>query len=320
MRWLQALVFGAWLIAPAAAGDTAAPIAVPNSQALHLTSALNGKSYALLVHIPATPPPPNGYPVLYLLDGDAYFGTAYDLDKSRGDKLVIVAIAYPPEADKGLLRGEDLTLPVAAENRGAEFNLPVRVGGLDNFLKVVEREIKPKIAALTPIDAKHQAFFGHSFGGLAVLHALFTEPDAFETFIIASPSIWWNGRAVLADEEKFRAAVAAGTIAPRVLICAGGPARNAGADAARAAGGDPGRQAKARRLGCHRAQRRSAGGAARSRQRRRPLPRDVRRLPRSRSWPGGVRCAQPRRHLRPVGLTSPACRRRRSPPALSPWP
>jgi predicted alpha/beta superfamily hydrolase len=222
MRWLQALVFGAWLIAPAAAGDTAAPIAVPNSQALHLTSALNGKSYALLVHIPATPPPPNGYPVLYLLDGDAYFGTAYDLDKSRGDKLVIVAIAYPPEADKGLLRGEDLTLPVAAENRGAEFNLPVRVGGLDNFLKVVEREIKPKIAALTPIDAKHQAFFGHSFGGLAVLHALFTEPDAFETFIIASPSIWWNGRAVLADEEKFRAAVAAGTIAPRVLICAGG--------------------------------------------------------------------------------------------------
>jgi uncharacterized protein len=50
---------------------------------------------------------------------------------------------------------------------------------------------------------------------------LFVEPNAFRTFIAGSPSIWWNNKAVLADEPKFAAAVNSGQASPRVLVTIG---------------------------------------------------------------------------------------------------
>mgnify|MGYP001546589236 CR=1 FL=1 len=55
-----------------------------------------------------------------------------------------------------------------------------------------------------------------------MVRALFTEPNAFRSFIASSPSLWWDGDAVLKGEEKFAAAVTAGRAAPRILITAGG--------------------------------------------------------------------------------------------------
>ena len=75
-------------------------------------------------------------------------------------------------------------------------------------------------SALVPVDATNQALYGHSLGGLAVVHALFTEPKAFRSFIASSPSLWWDGNAVLEDEAGFGAEVRAGKIAPRILITA----------------------------------------------------------------------------------------------------
>jgi hypothetical protein len=83
--------------------------------------------------------------------------------------------------------------------------------------------VKPRVAALTHIDSANQVLFGDSHGGLAALHALFVEPSAFRTFIIGSPTtIWWNNKAVLADEAKFAATVSAGQASPRVLVTMGG--------------------------------------------------------------------------------------------------
>jgi predicted alpha/beta superfamily hydrolase len=251
MRLLFALSLVWILIAPAAADETVFPaeVALPLSHKLSFTSALNGKSYTLFVQVPSfAPPPPNGYPVLYVLDGDQYFGTASEMNLSMGGKLVIVAISYglvnnPAAVKKALgratddpapvttadmgransiLRGDDMTLPVAPENDAPEFQRPARVGGLDTFLRIIETEVKPKIAALTKIDSDRQALYGHSLGGLAVLRALFTEPKAFQSFITSSPTIWWDGKAVLKDEAAFANSVTAGTIAPRVLITVGG--------------------------------------------------------------------------------------------------
>jgi pimeloyl-ACP methyl ester carboxylesterase len=130
--------------------------------------------------------------------------------------VVILALTY------------DLTLPASEEALANQ--VPIgslkqnteNVGGLDEFLRTIETEVKPRVAALVPIDTTNQALFGHSLGGgLAVLHALFVEPNAFRTFIIASPSIWWNNRAVLGDEAKFAGDVSSGRASPRVLVTIG---------------------------------------------------------------------------------------------------
>jgi len=64
-----------------------------------------------------------------------------------------------------------------------------RGSSMDDFLKVIETDMKPRVFALAPVDRGNQTLFGHSFGGLTVLEALFREPGAFRTFVAASPSI-----------------------------------------------------------------------------------------------------------------------------------
>lgn len=247
------LSLGMLIATPALAGDDGqiwpAEVSIPNTRQIKFISQINGEPYTLFVSIPFIPPPAKGYPVYYVLDGEAYFSTA-----ATGSMLlqenaaVIVGIDHLAFNDKAVvekyarrkpddaipigmdaistaynrLRNHDLTLPIQPSHRAPDWFEASNSGGVDDFLKIIETEIKPKIAALVPVDAANQALYGHSLGGLAVVHALFTEPTAFRSFIASSPSLWWDGDAVLKDEAKFAAIITAGKAAPRILITAGG--------------------------------------------------------------------------------------------------
>jgi uncharacterized protein len=112
-----------------------------------------------------------------------------------------------------------------------------RTGGADAFLDFITQDLKPTIEREFPIDAGRQALFGHSFGGLFTLHALFTRPHLFDSYIAASPSIWWNECFVL-DEERAFSAVRDRPRNLDVLITVGGceqelvPAEASGVDRA----------------------------------------------------------------------------------------
>ena len=77
-----------------------APSALPLSRQYDFTSKINGKSYRVRVAIPFTPPPPDGYPALFVLDGDAFFATFAEASRVRllggeVEAAVIVGIGYP---------------------------------------------------------------------------------------------------------------------------------------------------------------------------------------------------------------------------------
>lgn len=247
------LLAGVPALAQVAGPSWPAQVATPASQRIKFTSAINGESYTLFIRTPLTPAPPQGHPVLYVLDGDFWFGTAADIALSMGDPArwpVVVAIGHGVFDDMGVvaryaprrpgdnssprhlgdismanntLRFHDYTLPVAQSHRAPDWTglTPANVGGVDDFLQVIEKEIKPKVAELVRVDAANQALFGHSIGGSAVLRALFTEPNAFRTFIAASPAIWWDADAVLAGEKGFSELVEKGKAGPRVLLTVG---------------------------------------------------------------------------------------------------
>jgi predicted alpha/beta superfamily hydrolase len=239
--------------APALAADDnqiwPAEVTIPNTRQIAFTSVIDGEPYTLSVSIPFIPPPAGGYPVYYVLDGEAYFSTAaVGSMLLQENAVVVVGIDHhtlnsravvekysgrkssdtsPIEMDAisdayNKLRRHDFTSTVAPNHRAPAWFELVDNGGVDDFLKIIEAEIKPKIAALVPVDTANQALYGHSLGGLAVVHALFTEPTAFRTFIASSPSLWWDADAVLKDEANFAATIAAGKAAPRILITAGG--------------------------------------------------------------------------------------------------
>ncbi|MEP6831320.1 MAG: alpha/beta hydrolase-fold protein [Rhizomicrobium sp.] len=246
--------FATFILLPAHADDRKlfpAEAAIPNSRIIHFTSAIDKEPYTIQISIPFKPAPKSGYPVMYVLDGELYFPEAAVAANWLGDKgAVVVGIGHDalndktviaryarrnPENGKPLdglaainafqtMRNYDFGWPVKSEHRAPAFvekDIGPETGDVDAFLQVIEKEIKPKVEALIPVDRSNQALFGHSLGGLAVVRALFTEPTAFRTFIPASPSLWYDGGTVLASEKQFAEAVTARRIAPRVLVTVG---------------------------------------------------------------------------------------------------
>lgn len=227
-------------------------VTVARTVAMDVRSSVNGHRYTIKLAFPTGPAPPRGYGVLYVLDGDEYFASATEIARNYNAlSVAIVGIGYPDDAafvravfqSRGpapgwardqppfkqateLERLYDLTMPASElelEKQKVWFPRPhsANVGGVDDFLKTIEVDIKPKVQSLVRIDSSNQALFGDSLGGLTALHALFREPGAFRTFIIGSPSIWWNKKAVLQDEWRFATAVSSRQAAPRVLVSIG---------------------------------------------------------------------------------------------------
>jgi len=194
------------------------PATLHQARQLDITSPITGQTYRIFISIPATPPPPAGYPVIYALDGNATFPTLAVMARTilrRGTALpVVVGIGYPGEFDYGMGRGRDYTPPSGADG-------PAKEGGADLFLDFIERELKPLIATLAPLDPARQALYGHSYGGLCTLHALFTRPAMFQTYLAASPSIWYRERVVLDGMEGFGRRVAALPSKPSLMLAVG---------------------------------------------------------------------------------------------------
>ncbi|GGE63623.1 alpha/beta hydrolase [Priestia taiwanensis] len=174
--------------------------------------------YTISIAIPNTEAPRSGYPVLYVLDGNAFFQTFAEtirIQTRRSEKtgvtpFVVVGIGCPVEEDfVSDYRFYDFTPPantveLPPHPQGKEWP---HHGGADKFLTFMEEEVKPLVDTRCHVDRKKQALFGHSLGGLFSLYTLLSKRDAFQSYIISSPSIWWNNKQVLTLEEKFVASL-----------------------------------------------------------------------------------------------------------------
>jgi uncharacterized protein len=205
------------------------PATLPLAVQFDLPSKITGRTYRIYVSRPVTPPPRDGYPVLYVMDGDIAFATASSqviLGSLTGKGAsVVVGVAYPNFLATSTLRGRDLTpsQPNAeARETGGKGNAkPDDYGGADDFHRFMMEELRPLIAQMNKVDAGNQSLMGYSLGGLFTLHVMFHHPAAYRSYVAGSPSIWWNDREVLGGEKAFAEAVRSRKVAPRLLITSG---------------------------------------------------------------------------------------------------
>lgn len=196
------------------------PVAIPGATQHDLTSRINGRTYRILVSTPPKFDSTVAYPVLYVLDANINFGTVREAVQFQSfTKLaapaIVVGIAYPTnDLDEWVrLRQADLT-PTQVPNPDPARN----TGGADAFLRVIEEEVKPFVTMRHRVDRSKQIIFGASLGGLLALRGLFRNPAAFSDYILASPSIWWDGRAILRDEAAFAERGRAGELRLTVIV------------------------------------------------------------------------------------------------------
>jgi hypothetical protein len=213
---------------PAATAD--APVVLPNSVRFDLASKIAGRTYRIFVYEPLIPPPPEGYPVITVTDGNINFPLAMvmaGMFAFQAKAAMVVGVGYPTGAPLDLtrLRVRDLTPPTPLENirlsPGMPDPEPENYGGADLFRRFLVEELRPAIAARWSVNPDDQTLYGYSLGGLFTLVSLFADPGSFRNFVAGSPSIWWNDRAVLEGEADFARRVGAGEAAPRVLVTIG---------------------------------------------------------------------------------------------------
>lgn len=168
--------------------------------------------YDINIFVPEIEVPEDGFPVIYILDGRSYYYIVRDVvrlqllnsAKTGIKPAIVVGICHRKEEMRQkrfidfTAPAQELTVPKHAKGR-----LPEEYGGAVEFLNFIEKELKPIIEEKLPINKHKQTLFGHSLGGYFALWCLFTQRDTFRNYIAISPSIWWNGKELVAMCKTF---------------------------------------------------------------------------------------------------------------------
>ncbi len=127
-------------------------------------------------------------PVLYMPDGGMtedfphVVGSADVSIKNAVIRPVIVVGVQNTE------RRRDLVGPTLV---AGEIKVAPRAGGADKFRAFLREELKPLIDKRYRTSGE-SAVIGESLAGLFVVETFLVEPTLFDSYIAASPSVWWN--------------------------------------------------------------------------------------------------------------------------------
>ncbi|MBK1697779.1 alpha/beta hydrolase [Rhodovibrio salinarum] len=159
----------------------------------HTVETSGGRRYRLYRAVPSCPNPA-GHPSLYLLDGNAAFAGLTPFLLARVPDLLVVGLGYDTDGLFDYARRRcDYTPP--RDGRGPALD-PQRpeymAGGAATFQQDLLGELRTAAERDVPIDPSGRSLWGHSFGGLFVLYTLFTRPEAFQSYLPVSPSLWWG--------------------------------------------------------------------------------------------------------------------------------
>jgi predicted alpha/beta superfamily hydrolase len=191
----------------------------PDAQELVVHSESLDRNFIVVVCAPSGP----------FVDAAAKLAAVYALDGGYGiagpigqlmswsgamSPAYVVSVSYPPSQER---RQHDLL------HRTRAGEAAILGGGGAAFSKFLTHELRPYLERRYPLDPNRAVLFGHSSAGLFVANVLASVPDAFDGFIIASPSMWEDPLAVaevgkIADRGRGRRVfIAAGEFEPTIV-------------------------------------------------------------------------------------------------------
>lgn len=157
--------------------------------------------YQIFRAIPKGPAPADGWPVLYMLDGNAAFDflSADLLASAPGLVLIGIGQRTQQQFDRSA-RARDLIFPDteagtdtvrigAPDSAGAQ---PQPLHGAPDFVPLLLNGLRQQAEAGLAINPEKRTLWGHSIAGLFVLRLMMAHPASFARFAAISPSLWHN--------------------------------------------------------------------------------------------------------------------------------
>jgi predicted alpha/beta superfamily hydrolase len=172
-------------------------------------SADGQRHYKVWTAVPDKAPPPSGYPLITMLDGNAVMDRLTDplLQKlSAGNPPVLVVVGYqttlPFEVNA---RTYDYTPPDKEHgDAGYTFSRGRKGGGSSAFRTLLEQRILPAAEKGVHVDHQQRALWGHSYGGLFVLDS-YLSSQLFTRYFAASPSVGQGFNSLLSEMQTRKA-------------------------------------------------------------------------------------------------------------------
>lgn len=197
-----------------------------------LDSADGRRHYRIDLAVPHGDAPAQGYPVAWLLDGNAALAELREdwlaeLHKGRPPLLVMIGYVTEMRFDAEARTFDYTPAPAGLEGSLVEDQVRMRpAGGATGFRALLDGEIRSRVAARHRLDPDRQTLWGHSYGGLFVVDTLFGS-GGYTDYVAASPALWWQQGLILDAEPAYRERPS--RPAARVMILRGAAERPGGA-------------------------------------------------------------------------------------------
>ena len=177
-------------VAPPPAAD-----AIPRHDAFTLESRALGERRTINVYTPPAYASSTGgsFPVLYMPDGG--LGEDFPHVVNTIDSLIALGAIRPVivVGIENTQRRRDLTGPTRV---ASDSTIAPKVGGSAAFRRFVREELMPEVRRRYRCSGE-TSIVGESLAGLFVVETFLLEPTLFDRYIAFSPSLWWNGGALL---------------------------------------------------------------------------------------------------------------------------
>ena len=167
-----------------------------------LRSGILGENRILNIYLPEGYNPKDSleYPVIYLLDGSA-----------DEDFIHIAGLVQYNSFEWIDILPKSIVVGIGTVDRRRDFTFPTSIetdretypttGHSDRFMAFLEKELQPYIEAKFR-TSNSRTLIGQSLGGLLATEILFKQPLLFNTYIIVSPSLWWDNGSLLDQDPK----------------------------------------------------------------------------------------------------------------------
>ncbi|KEQ30284.1 esterase [Pedobacter antarcticus 4BY] len=169
---------------------TAKPFILGNIETIKSVTLSENRTLNIYLPEGYNPKDSTKYPVVYLLDGSAdedfiQVVGLYHYNNfpwiNRVPKSIIVGIA-------NVDRKRDFTYPTNIKSDQKTYTTS---GHSDKFIAFIEKELQPYIEKRYHTNSS-RTIIGQSLGGLVATEILLKKPKLFNSYIIISPSLWWD--------------------------------------------------------------------------------------------------------------------------------
>nr|WP_246033208.1 alpha/beta hydrolase-fold protein [Shewanella canadensis] len=175
---------------------------IPRSTVIELKEPKTDRVYPLFIKFPRSyhSDAKRKYPVIYLTDAWYSFqlvsgAIRFPMNSGVMEEAIIVGISYSEGSSGSSSRIRDYT-PIKVDSWKRE------TGNADGHIKFIKNTVFPHIESHYRASSTQRTFVGNSLGGLLGTYILFTQPNMFSSYIIGSPSVWFNDNYILSESVK----------------------------------------------------------------------------------------------------------------------